>query len=364
MDAFGLTMRNRNSSATVGGNDYNVFIDDVSYTTAAPVSGNHWGSNGDVAHSSPFRGHRGERYLAANDLGGETHALEINEAWDISNFHDRQVQFAAVAAPGVFEAGDFLRLKADLDGDDTFETTIAEFLPDGAGDLALDGSGAKLNAVFLDDDGVTEFYYFTDFFVDLEPFLSGGFGGTIRFRVEANTDADDEEIGFDSLRVTGVLPVYTSWSEAHGLTPGVNDGFTEDPNLDGIPNGIHFATDTDPLGSGGEMQQTIDIVPDGASESFFTFTLPVRKGAMFSGAPLTSEAIDGVIYQVLGDDDLQGSDLLVTERSTPIDTTGLPALGDYDGITGADYEYRSFRFTTGLSTLPSGFMWLDVIEVP
>ena len=164
----------------------------------------HWGSSGAVEHTTPFRGHRGLRYLAANDLGGEPHLLELFDSWSIGTHEDRGLQFAAAAAPGVFESGDFLRLLADANGDGEFETIIAEFLPDEDGDLALGGQGGrKLNSVFLDDDGVTEFYSFEDYFIELDPLLPDDFSGRIRFRIEASTDSDDEEIAFDSLRVTG-----------------------------------------------------------------------------------------------------------------------------------------------------------------
>ncbi len=163
-----------------------------------------WGSSHSVEHRTAFRGHRGLRYLAAGNLGGETHALEILAAWDIGSFEDRGVQFAAAASPGPFAAGDFLRLLADTDGDDHFESLVAEFLPDGEGDLALGGAGgAKLNSVFLDDDGETAFSSFEDYFFDLEPLLPPNFEGSIRFRVEARTDHAVGEIAFDSLRVTG-----------------------------------------------------------------------------------------------------------------------------------------------------------------
>jgi len=167
-----------------------------------------WCCSGYVAHGTPFRGRRGLYYIAANDLGGETHSLEMAGYWNLSGYKRRGAQFAAAAAPGVFERGDFLRLTADADRDGTFELVIAEFLPDADGDLALGGEGGpKLNRVFLDDDGETEFYRFEDFYFDLEESLPAGFGGNLRFRVEANTDADDEEIGFDSLRVTGAQSV-------------------------------------------------------------------------------------------------------------------------------------------------------------
>jgi hypothetical protein len=146
-------------------------------------------------------GDRGTQYIGVDNLKGETHSLTMNDAWDISGFTHRQVQFAAAAAPGAFEMGDFLKLLADLDGDDSFETTLAEFIPDGDQDLAW--NGRKLNSLFQDDAG-NDFYAFQDFFIDLEPLLPEDFGGDIRFRIEANTNDSAEEIGFDSLRVTGV----------------------------------------------------------------------------------------------------------------------------------------------------------------
>ncbi len=98
-----------------------------------------WASSAMVWHTTPFRGHRGRHDVAANDLGGETHSLTIDEAWDISGYTGRGLQLAAVAAPDAFEPGDFLRLLADTDGDGEFETKVAEFLPDSDGDLARGG---------------------------------------------------------------------------------------------------------------------------------------------------------------------------------------------------------------------------------
>lgn len=150
------------------------------------------GVSGVNQSATDFIGHRGSRYVGVDNLAGETHALTMTAAWPINGFTQRQVQFAAAAAAGEFEAGDFLRLLADLDGDDVFETLIAEFLPDSAGNLVLDGVGQALTPTF------------EDFFIDLESLLPAGHGGSIRFRLEANTNTSREEIGFDSLRVTGV----------------------------------------------------------------------------------------------------------------------------------------------------------------
>lgn len=144
-----------------------------------------------VTQDVAWVGHRGARYLGADNLRGETHALTLTEAWDVSGFTGVEVQFAAAAAEGVFESGDVLRLLADTDGDDTFETVVAAFEPDADGNLALDGGDAVLG------------YMFTDVYVDLAPLLPENFGGTIRFRIEASTDSGDEELAFDSLRLTG-----------------------------------------------------------------------------------------------------------------------------------------------------------------
>lgn len=328
--------------------------------------GDDFGSNTEVPQATEFIGERGPRYLAIDNLGGEPHSLTLNAAWDIGAFTERQVQFAAVSAPGVFEAGDYLRLLADLDENGSFETTIAEFLPDVDGDLAWNGDGMKLNNLFEADDG-TDFYPFQDIFVDLEPLLPTGFSGKIRFRVEAATDDSDEEIGFDSLRITGRLSDYLSWAIRRGLSTGVNDGFEQDPNQDGVVNGLHFAFDTNPLGTGSTSVRNNligQVIQDGGNDEYLTLSFPVRSGAVFSDSPLTSQPLDGLIYRVIGDDNLTGADLNVVERTTGVAGDNLPTLGDYDGNPGPDYEYRSFRLFEPISARPRGFLWVEVTEAP
>ena len=151
------------------------------------------GEDGVVGISSVFVGHRGSRFLGADNLGGSNRTLTLNEAWDLTGYTDLQVQFAVAANRGVFEAneGDVLRLEADANGDGSFETKIAEFTPNPSKDLALNGTGAPLSLKF------------SDFFIDLEPLLPADFNNTIRFRIVANTNSNTEELAFDSLRVTG-----------------------------------------------------------------------------------------------------------------------------------------------------------------
>ncbi|MEM7698342.1 MAG: WD40 repeat domain-containing protein [Verrucomicrobiota bacterium] len=194
------------SAVTIGSEAFNELPGETGrWTSKGPRSGKQWGSSSDVKHATPFRGHRGLRYLAAGNLGGEIHRAETPESWTISGHETVRLQFAAAAAPSVFEEGDFLRLLADCDGDGQFELTIIEYRPDEDGDLAETyGFARELNSVFLDDDGSTPFYTFEDVFIDLEALLPSPRPTEIRFRIEASTDEAGEEIAFDSLRLTGV----------------------------------------------------------------------------------------------------------------------------------------------------------------
>ena len=160
-----------------------------------------------VTQDNRWVGHRGSRYLGADNLGGQLHGLTLSAAWDASGFSDLQVQFAVAAARGAFEADDLLRLVADFDGDGAFEITVAQFTPDGAGDLA--SGGRKATPIF------------EDYFVELGPLLPAGWDGRVRFRVEARTDSGAEELAFDGLRLIG--------------TPDGGGG----PGTGGVPRGTY-----------------------------------------------------------------------------------------------------------------------------
>ena len=143
----------------------------------------------EVTQDAEWAGHRGSRYLGADNLQGQLHALTLRDAWPTAGFSGLAVQFAAAALPGAFEGDDLLRLVADTDGDGAFETTVAEFTPDAQGDLAF--GGRKATPIF------------EDHFVELGPLLPAGFDGPVRFRVEARTDGGGEELAFDGLRLIG-----------------------------------------------------------------------------------------------------------------------------------------------------------------
>lgn len=172
----------------------------------------------------------------------------------------------------------------------------------------------------------------------------------------------DEALDLNQL--AELLPAPSSWElwrQARGLTFGVNDGFNDDPNSDGRPNREHFAFDTDPLGNGGDEGKTlIAIVPfDGPDH--FTYTFPVRKGAVFSGSGPMTASIDGITYVLIGEGNLSTGlgDLGLSEISPALDT-GLPALGDYDGVLGPDYKYRTFRLSDPIIVRPQAFIRIQV----
>jgi len=144
-----------------------------------------------VDQDTIFVGLRGRSFLAAGDLDGEVHSLTLSTPWPLDGHSHVVLSFAAAASRGVFEAGDFLKVEADADGDGTFETGIANFLPDRQGNLQSEG-GEVLNEIFQ------------DFRVPIKPMRKGK-ENELRVRISAQTDEPGEEIAFDSLRLTGLL---------------------------------------------------------------------------------------------------------------------------------------------------------------
>jgi len=166
-------------------------------------------------------------------------------------------------------------------------------------------------------------------------------------------DATDEA-GNDAIqkvRTVTVLTRYDSWAVSRGLTLGVNDGSSDDPDKDGRTNFEEFAFDGDPLSGADDGKTRYRFVDDGGT-SYFTLTVPIRNGIIFTGSPLSSE-VEGITYTVLADDDLVGTDLSVQQRSAGSDSSRLPAPS-------SGYSYLSFRIQN--PSAPRAFMWLEVTE--
>jgi hypothetical protein len=88
--------------------------------------------------------------------------------------------------------------------------------------------------------------------------------------------------------------------------------------------------------------------------SHFTLTLPLRQGAVFSGATTPEAILDGIRYRVRGSSDLSGTLVPVEVIATGAVPSALPA----------GYEYRRFRLADPVTTRPAAFLRSEVEEAP
>lgn len=193
--------------------------------------------------------------------------------------------------------------------------------------------------------------------------------GTYRYLVfvQDHDDGSSDAVStFSNVRIYNPSPA-TVWADARGLDPFEEYSLNSDANGDGRSHAYHFAFDTNPLGDGsdeGKQSQVLAVDPNDGG-SYLTLTLPVRAGAIFSGDPLTSAPIDGLVYEIIGDGDLIEPEAdLGVEEVWPALSSELPELGDYDAVEGSDWEYRSFRLTTPVDSEDRGFIWVRVLEAP
>jgi len=174
----------------------------------------------------------------------------------------------------------------------------------------------------------------------------------------------DAESIYSNIRIYNPTP-FTIWAAAKGLSSGINDSMEDDPDQDGKTNLYHFALDTEPLTNvvdenSNLQSESVEDAED--NENYLTLTIPVRKGASFSGSPLTSGSIDGIQYTIVATSELTAnSPDLVVEEITAI-TSGMPTLGDYDDVSGADYEYHSFRLAEPIGSEAQAFLWVEISD--
>lgn len=136
---------------------------------------------------------------------------------------------------------------------------------------------------------------------------------------------------------TAFAAAYGTWGTS--LTPGVNNGTSQDADGDGTNNLGEFAFDTNPL-SGSNAGKIVTKAAVIGGENCVVLTLPARNGALFSGSPAQISApVDGVVYQIEGSVDFSTWNLGVTEL------TGTAADPYKAGMPGLDsgWSYRCFR---------------------
>lgn len=223
----------------------------------------------------------------------------------------------------------------------TFRLTVPSTFADGAAVRLTTGATLDLTAAGTDTVNAL--------FIDNVQQNSGTWGRTGSI---ADLGADHETAlitgdGLLEVTTSGVTP-YGAWAAAKGLTAGVNDGPTDNPDGDGLDNRAEFAFDGDPL-SGRNDGKIVGKVATVGGGQVLTLTVPVRRNATFSGATeQVSDPIAALVYHIQGSDTLATGEwtLTVTEVTGPDAAAiqdGLPGLSDIDGDLTADWTYRTFR---------------------
>jgi hypothetical protein len=148
---------------------------------------------------------------------------------------------------------------------------------------------------------------------------------------------------------------YRSWAETRALTPGVNDGFEDDPDGDGCLNIKEFAIDGDPLSAADAAKRRARIESVNGT-NYFTYTFPVRDSAVFVQNPELSAAVDGIVYSLVGSSNLITFQEPIAEEPFT-SAAGLPTPNP-------GWTYRTFRLDRPVSNHASGFIRLLVTEAP
>jgi hypothetical protein len=171
----------------------------------------------------------------------------------------------------------------------------------------------------------------------------------------------------NSMSIQEKIPVpagYTAWANAKGLGAGPGADMWSVLPASGSPNYYHYALDLPATRAAvSSYNQKPEIVTQGGT-NFFALTIPVRRGAAFTGTPLTSAVRDGVYYRITGSADLATATAADLVEIPVGDTGDLPQLGDYDSNGTPDYEYRRFRFTEPVSSMSRGFIRVHVWPIP
>ncbi len=208
-----------------------------------------------------------------------------------------------------------------LEGNNTYtgSTTVNEgtltltraSLPDGAG-VTVNGNGVlELNHTQTD--------IINRFFINGVEQQAGVWGSL-------TSDAE-----FKTARITGTGKLiaaegstpsqgFSSWAEANGLTAGVNDGPTQDPDNDSIPNLLEYVLGGNPLAANRGILPVATVTP---TNFVFTFT---RSDASESDAPQTFQWSTGLqtwndvaIGAASSGPDAQGATVTVVENAEAAD---------------------------------------------
>lgn len=174
--------------------------------------------------------------------------------------------------------------------------------------------------------------------------LAPGYSGT--FIIAAGTELQFQVSSLSSLE---------SWRLAHFGT-SANSGDAADfanPDGDEYVNLLEYARDGLPKSSGDDGKMISKFMTISGT-SYFTLTLPVLSGAIFSGAgEKVSQTVGGIIYRIQGSSDLVDFSTTPVFEVTPALSAAMPALSP-------GWDYRTFRLDAGTK----GFLRVVVSAAP
>lgn len=167
---------------------------------------------------------------------------------------------------------------------------------------------------------------------------------------ELNTTATEV-----TLDLSGGTTPFQDWISSNYPSLTGDDALAgSDPDGDGIDNEGEFAFDGDPT-SASNNGKVFLVIADGDdspdTDEELILTVAIRTGASFppSGSPLTSNTIDGIVYNIEGSLDLSAFGTQVNLEGAAVGTGSLPAPS-------AGWEYRSFSLEGSDGLSGKGFL--------
>lgn len=152
-------------------------------------------------------------------------------------------------------------------------------------------------------------------------------------------------------RTVTVRTAYLSWALDKGLTEGVNDGLTDNPDGDNWNNRAEYALNGEPL-SDLDDGKVAGGLTDVGGTNYLTHTFPALDGTAFGESPHKAGFNGNIGYIVTGSTNLLFFNEEVIEVS-PALTNGMPTLNN-------GWGYHTFRFHTDTAVEPKAFIKLKI----
>ena len=156
-----------------------------------------------------------------------------------------------------------------------------------------------------------------------------------------------------------VTDPFAAWIDSFPtLTDPLKKTKTADADGDGVVNLIEFALNGDPSNPANSGKSR-GLVSEISGSRYFSLTLPVRAGAVFSGpGDLVSGPVSSLIYRIQGSFNLTDFTTADLVEVIPALDAGLPALSSNA------WRYRTFRLTNPVTTDYRGFIRVGIQAAP